>query len=72
MTWFSEDAKGNVEPQVARRSHRQDPADVAGLPRGCELWPPNKRMVPVAHGRATDGGSGVASLTAGRPAATWR
>jgi hypothetical protein len=41
------------------------PPRIAGLPETCELWPPNKRMVPVADVTATDtGGSGVASLTA--------
>ena len=40
------------------------PPLIAGLPAACTLWPPNKRMVPVADVTATDSGSGVASLTA--------
>ena len=67
VTYFGEDRFGNVEPL---RTHvvriDRTPPRIAGLPASCELWPPDHRMVRVADVTATDdGGSGVASLTAG-------
>ena len=64
LTYFSEDAKGNVEaPRSAVvRVDKTAPA-IAGLPRRCWLWPPNKRLVRVADVTATDAVSGVQRLT---------
>jgi phosphatidylserine/phosphatidylglycerophosphate/cardiolipin synthase-like enzyme len=63
VTYFSEDVKGNLEPA---RTHvvRLDaaPPAIAGLPRHCRIWPPNKRMVHVADVIAVDAGSGLAHL----------
>jgi hypothetical protein len=64
VSYFSEDVKGNREPA---RDHvvRVDATapTIAGLPRRCRLWPPNKRMVHVADVTAADAVSGVADLS---------
>jgi PLD-like domain len=64
VTFYSEDAKGNIEPA---RSHvvRIDKTapTLAGLPRGCELWPPDNRMHHVADVLAVDGVSGLKGLS---------
>ena len=64
VSYFAEDRFGNVEsPQTRTVRIDRTPPRIAGLPAACTLWPPNGRLVPVAHVTATDGLSGVASLT---------
>jgi len=63
VTYYSEDAKGNIEP--ARTSTVKidgtDPT-ITGVPRRCVLWPPDRKLVHVADVAAADGLSGVAGL----------
>jgi hypothetical protein len=64
ITYFSEDNKGNTEPERSELVRIDKTAPVlAGLPRDCELWPPNQKLVHVADVSASDAGSGVADLT---------
>ena len=64
VTFFSEDAKGNLEPARTHVVRLDGTAPtIAGLPRRCRLWPPNKRMVHVADVSAADADSGVAGLS---------
>jgi hypothetical protein len=65
VRYFAVDLLGNREPvQTLRvRVDRIAPA-VSGLPsEPCLIWPPNMRMVTVAHVEATDALSGLAGLT---------
>jgi len=64
LTYFSQDAKGNAEAPRSSviRVDKAAPA-IAGLPRRCKLWPPNRKLVRVADVSATDALSGVRSLT---------
>jgi hypothetical protein len=64
VAYSSEDVKGNVEPahMHAVRVDTTAPT-IAGLPRRCRIWPPNKRMVRVADVTAGDGLSGLADLS---------
>jgi hypothetical protein len=64
VTYHSVDAKGNAEAphSVVVRVDKSAPA-IAGLPRRCRLWPPNKRLVRVADVTASDAVSGVQGLT---------
>ena len=64
VTFFSEDAKGNVEQLRSHRIRIDETAPtIAGLPHDCELWPPDNRMVHVADVFASDGLSGLAGLS---------
>jgi hypothetical protein len=63
VSFFSEDHKGNRSPTesyVIRID--KTPPELTGLPRECELWPPNHRMVHVASVAATDAVSGLADF----------
>ena len=63
VTYFAEDRRGNVEAarSFAVRIDRTPPA-LTGLPRGCELWPPNHKMVHVADVAGEDARSGLDGL----------
>lgn len=67
VSYFALDLLGNREPvQTLRIRIDRTPPNVSGLPEDpCLLWPPNGRMVTVAHVVGTDALSGVADLTAG-------
>ncbi len=64
VTFYSEDAKGNIAPA---RSHvvRIDKTapTLTGLPHDCRLWPRDNRMHHVADVFAVDGGSGLDGLS---------
>jgi len=63
--YFAVDLLGNREALKALhvRVDRTDPS-VSGLPsEPCLIWPPNERMVTIAHVAATDALSGLAGLT---------
>jgi hypothetical protein len=66
VTYFSEDAKGNLETARSEviRIDKTAPV-IAGVPERCELWPPNHQMVRVADITASDDDdrSGVAALS---------
>jgi hypothetical protein len=65
VTYFAEDVNGNREtPHTATVRIDRAPPVLSGLPKGCEIWPPNGRMVHVADVVAADDpGSGVSDLT---------
>ena len=66
VSYFAVDLLGNREPvqTVQIRVDRTAPV-VSGLPdEPCLIWPPNGRMVTVAHVIGTDALSGVAAVTA--------
>ena len=64
VTYFSEDVKGNLEPTRTHAVRIDATAPtIAGLPRRCRLWPPNRRMVHVADVTAADAVSGLAALS---------
>lgn len=64
VSWFAVDLLGNREPvQTMRVGVDETAPTVTGLPvAGCEIWPPNGRLVTVAHVVGADALSGVASL----------
>ena len=64
ISYFAVDLLGNREPvqNLEVRVDRAAPT-VSGLPsEPCVIWPPNKRMVRIAHVEATDALSGLARL----------
>ena len=64
VTYFAVDRLGNREPArtLTVRIDRTPPV-VAGLPADrCVIWPPNKKLVHVAHVIGSDSPSGVAGV----------
>ena len=61
VTFSATDNFGNPEP-VNSRVIRIDktPPVIAGLPTGCNLWPPNNKLVRIADVTAADTLSGIA------------
>jgi hypothetical protein len=54
---------GNVETNSVTVKLDKTPPTIAGLPRDCELWPPDKQMVHVADVTARDAVSGLYDLS---------
>jgi PLD-like domain len=63
ITYFAEDRSGNIEParSAVVRVDKTAPT-LAGLPRDCVLWPPNRKLVHVADISASDHLSGLDDL----------
>jgi hypothetical protein len=64
VTLQAEDNMGNLEPRHSYEVRIDKTAPtIAGLPHGCELWPPDNQMVHVADISAGDKGSGLYDLS---------
>jgi hypothetical protein len=62
VTYWAEDRAGHREElHTADVLVDATAPQLSGLPDGCTLWPPNKRLVHVAEVTASDAGSGVAT-----------
>ena len=64
ITYSATDNAGNVEIQKSITVQLdKTPPSIAGLPpAGCEIWPPNHKMIQVATVAVQDGVSGAASF----------
>ena len=64
ITYYAVDALGNAEAaQTLQVRIDRTPPTVSGMPPSpCILWPPNHRLVHVAHVRGSDALSGVADV----------
>jgi hypothetical protein len=67
VSYYAVDLLGNREPvQTLRVRVDTTPPTVSGLPEvPCAIWPPNGRMVSVAHVTGADALSGLANLEVG-------
>ncbi|MBO0843886.1 MAG: AGE family epimerase/isomerase [Nocardioides sp.] len=65
VSYYAVDLLGNREPvQTTRVRVDRTPPTVSGLPeQPCAIWPPNDRMVTIAHVVGADALSGLADLT---------
>ena len=66
VSYYATDNAGNIETaKTLTVQLDKTPPSIAGMPNaGCEIWPPNHKLVIVATAAATDGLSGPASFNA--------
>ena len=67
ISYRATDNAGNVETaKTVTVQLDKTPPSISGMPAaGCEIWPPNHKLVAVATVAAQDGLSGVASFNTG-------